>query len=152
MNKESIIAISLGLLLGTIVATGVVYFTIYKQRDANQKMSRTAIKQATQEGSMSQSVIPPTVTVPHSLEIIEPSSGVLTQDRNVKIKGVAGKDVFLVVQSQISTQVMQVKDGNFTFDFALALGENAIAVTAYYPDTSVPVQKKLYIYRLAQNE
>lgn len=145
MNKESIIAIVLGLGLGVIVALGAVFYTVQKQKQANSDVSTSASSSAK---LATPSNIPPTVTVLQSLDIEKPQSGIVTQNKTVTVAGKAGKKALLVFQSPIKSQTLETEMGDFSIDFPLALGENTITVSAYYTNVAIPVQKKLFVYRI----
>jgi flagellar basal body-associated protein FliL len=55
MNKESIIAIVLGLVLGILVAGGVVYLSVRQQRIQNTQITQSA----TPDAGLSPVVVPP---------------------------------------------------------------------------------------------
>lgn len=147
MNKESIIAIVLGLVLGIVVAVAAVSITVSRQKAKNSQIQKTE-STATAGAQLQTTIIPPTVTVLQSLQIDAPQSGIITQDKSATIKGNAGANTLLVVQSPIKTTINKLDKATFSIDFPLALGENVITVSAYHEGASVPVQKKLYIYRL----
>lgn len=147
MNKESIIAILLGLVLGIVVAIGVVSITVSRQKARN-----TSIQEKNQIASISgvlkTTAVPPTVTVLQSLQIDSPKSGSITEEKTTRIKGIAGSDSLIVVQSPISTQSLKLDKPQFSIEFPLALGENVITISVYHKGAVIPVQKKVYIYRL----
>ncbi len=145
MNKESIIAIILGLTLGIAVAVGAVYYTVQKQKSANSEASAT--KTGTASASMTVS-IPPTVTVLQSLVIERPQSGIVTKEKTMGVTGKKGKQALLVIQSPIHTETQFTETGSFSSDFPLALGENTITISAYYAGVAIPVQKKVFVYRI----
>lgn len=147
MTRESIIAIVLGLALGVIVALVAVVYTVNVQKQQNTSMQKKT-NEATSSSSIVSVTIPPTVTVLRSLEIIAPQSGSTTQDNSTTIKGTAGTNTLIIVQSPIKTQIVKTDKDAFDINFPLALGENAITVSAYHEGSVLPVQKKLYIYRL----
>ncbi len=147
MNKESIIAIVFGLVLGVGVAIGAVFYTVQKQK-INNSSGSIFKSDATNSGALKPVTIPPTVTVLQSLDIEEPQSGIVTQEKTVQVSGTSGKNVLLVFQSPIKTIAQESENGSFKLDFPLALGENTITISAYYPSVPVPVQKKIYIYRI----
>lgn len=147
MTKESIIAIVLGLVLGVVVALAAVVYTVNVQKKQNTDMQKGA-KEATSASALVPVTVPPTVTVLRSLEIIAPQSGSTSPDKTTTIKGTAGKNTLVIVQSPIKTQILKTDKDGFSIDFPLALGENVITVSAYHEGSVVPVQKKLYIYRL----
>lgn len=146
MNKESIIAIVLGLTLGVFVALGAVFYTVQKQKQANTEA--TSGNNASSSASMAKISMPPTVTVLQSLDIDRPQSGIVTQNKSVTVVGKTGKKALLVFQSPIKTLIEETETGSFSIDFPLALGENTITVSAYYTNVAIPVQKKLFVYRI----
>ncbi len=147
MAKESIIAIVLGLVLGVFVALAAVLYTVNVQKKHNTQM-KDKKTQSTASSSLVPETLPPTVTVLRSLEIADPQSGSTTSGKSTTIKGTAGAKTFIVIQSPVKTQVLNTDKENFSVDFPLALGENVITVSAYHEEAVLPVQKKLYIYRL----
>ncbi len=147
MAKESVIAIVLGLVLGIIVAIAAVVYTVNIQKNQNTQMQKKT-KESTSSSSLISVTIPPTVTVLRSLEIASPQSGSTTVDKATTIKGNAGSKTLLIVQSPIKTQVVTTDKDSYSIEFPLALGENVITVSAYHDGAVLPVQKKLYIYRL----
>lgn len=144
MTKESIIAIVLGLVLGVAVAFAVVFYTVHTQKEQNTQIQ----PDATGASVLVPSVVPPTVTVLRSLEITAPQSGTTAEGKTVAIRGNAGVKTLIIVQSAAKNQVLTTEQDSFSIDFPLVLGENAITVSAYHEGSVVPVQKKLYIYRL----
>lgn len=144
MTKESIIAIVLGLVLGVVVAFGVVAYTVHSQKERNTQTQ----SDATSASVLVPSMVPPTVTVLRSLEILEPQSGTTFQNKSITIKGKAGANTLIIVQSAAKNQVITTQEDEFSLEFPLVLGENALTVSAYHAGSVVPVQKKLYMYRL----
>lgn len=147
MTRESIIAIVLGLVLGVVVALAAVVYTVNVQKKQNTDMQQ-GTNEASPASTLVSVTIPPTVTVLRSLEIIAPQSGSTSQDKTATIKGTAGANTLLILQSPIKTQSLKTDKDAFSIDFPLALGENVITVSAYHEGSVLPVQKKLYIYRL----
>ena len=147
MAKESIIAIVLGLVLGIVVAIAAVVYTVNIQKNQNTQIQKKT-NESTSSSTLISVTIPPTVTVLQSLEITSPQSGSTTVDKVTTIKGSAGAKTLLVVQSPIKTQVVSTEKNTYSIEFPLALGENVITVSAYHDGAVLPVQKKLYIYRL----
>ena len=146
MNRESIIAIGLGLLLGIVVAVGTVSITVSRQKERNTKV-QTQPQQASSAATIKPLV--PTVTVLQSLEIEAPVSGKITDAKSITVSGTAGEDTLIILQSAIATKATRTSAANFSAEVPLAMGENVITVSAYHDGTTVPVQKKLYIYRLS---
>lgn len=148
MNRESIIAIVLGLTLGVLVALGAVFYTVQKQKQANTEATNSSFASSSSSASLVKISIPPTVTVLQSLDIDRPQSGIVTQNKTVTVVGKTGKEALLVLQSPIKTITEETKTGSFSIDFPLALGENTITISAYYANVAIPVQKKLFVYRI----
>ncbi|MEI6326599.1 MAG: hypothetical protein WCO78_00585 [Candidatus Roizmanbacteria bacterium] len=146
MNKESIIAIILGLVLGILVAGGVVYFSVRQQRIQNTELTHSASADA----RLTPVVIPPTVVIMRALDITAPQSGSVTDAREVKIEGSAAAKSLLILQSPVAVVSHKLDGSTFSYSFPLALGENTIQVSSYPESSSVPVQKTIYIYRVIQ--
>jgi len=147
MAKESIIAIVLGLVLGIAVAIAAVAYTVNIQKKQNTQIQQKA-SEASSPSIMVPVSIPPTVTVLQSLEISTPQSGSITPDKTIAIKGNAGQGTLIIAQSPIKTQILNTDKDTYSIDFPLALGENVITLSAYHKGAVLPVQRKLYIYRL----
>ena len=147
MAKESVIAIVLGLVLGIVVAIAAVAYTVNIQKKQNTQIQQKATEASSPSTLVSIS-IPPTVTVLQSLEISSPQSGSITPDKTIAIKGSAGSGTLIVAQSPIKTQILNTDKDAYSIEFPLALGENVITLSAYHKGAVLPVQRKLYIYRL----
>lgn len=132
MRREIIVAVVFGVILGLLVAAGMV---IWLRSVDPQKAAQISVAELTPKAKNKASSIQP-------LEITQPADGSIVKDKEVTIKGKASKDGLIVIQSPIKDVILQNKKGNFSVDFPLALGENIIAV-AVYPKTSrlAPQQK-----------
>ena len=146
MNKESIIAIVLGLVLGILVAGGVVYLSVRQQRIQNTQITQSA----TPDAGLSPVVVPPTVVIMQSLDIKAPQSGSVTDAREVRIEGSAAIKSLLIMQSPLAAVSQKLESANFSMVMPLALGENTIQVSSYPEGSSAPIQKTVYIYRVIQ--
>ncbi|MEI7652660.1 MAG: hypothetical protein WCJ70_00070 [bacterium] len=144
MNKESLIAIVLGLVFGVLVATGVVYMSIRRQQSLQAKN-----QVATSSATLVPTVAPPAIVVMPSLELTAPSSGSLTEAKTIAIQGTTANKSLVIVMSPIITKTLKLATSTFSIDMPLALGENAITVYSYPENGSTPVQKSVYIYRIA---
>ncbi len=144
MNKESIIAIVLGLVLGVVVAGGVVYLSVRQQRIQNAQITPSASSDAT----LSPIVVPPTVVIMQSLSITGPQSGSVTEAREVRVEGSAAVKSLVIIQSPLTTISQKIESSNFSLIMPLALGENTIQISSYPEGSSVPIQKTVYIYRV----
>lgn len=138
MRKELIVAVVFGVLLGLLVATGMV---IWLRSVDPQKAAQIAGTEISPKAKNRGSIQP--------LEISQPADGTIVKDKEVTIKGKASKDGLIVVQSPIKDVIYENKKESFSIDFPLALGENIIAI-AVYPKNSrlAPQQKIIKVYYL----
>lgn len=141
MKKESIIAISFGILLGCVVA----FIVISKNKESQINNAKT----------LSPKVTPtPAPQSPDSLLILEitsPSDKAVVDATNVKIVGKAGKNSLIIVQSPIRELAINNIKENFSLDFPISPGENVIKIVAYPKDTkSRPQEKLLRVYALSE--
>lgn len=144
MNKESIIAIMLGLIFGVLVATGAVYLSIKRQQSLKAK---TPV--ATASATLIPTVAPPAIVVMPTLELTAPASGSLTEAKSITIQGTTANKSLIIAMSPIMTKTLKLSTATFSIDMPLALGENAITIYSYPESGSTPVQKSVYIYRIA---
>ncbi len=138
MKKETTVAVSMGIIFGLIVA---MVMMLKIKRDETQKTK-----------SLTNITITPTI-VPNqqalSLEITDPSDGVIINTNTITIKGKAAQDSLIVIQSPIKDIVMKNTQTTFSIDFPLSFGENVIKVTAYPKDQTVRSQEReLRVYNL----
>jgi len=140
MKKETIIAIVLGVVLGLGVAVGI---TLKTQKTQTQK-----IKPVTD----SLPVTPTTIVEQERsdlLEISEPQTGVIIEEKLITITGIAQKDGLMIVQSPLTSETFKTEESEFSIDFPLAAGENVILISFYPKDQSgTPIEKELKIYSL----
>lgn len=142
MKKETIIAVSFGIVLGLIVAV-VMIFTTQKKQEAkvipvvqNNNITPVAEKQ--------------TEATPQ-LQISEPKNESITDQDTITIKGKTVAGSLIVVQSALGYEIIENEKSDFTIDFDLALGENKITVSVYPKDGNGAVQEQeLLIYSLKE--
>ena len=141
MKKETIIAIILGLGLGTVVA----FFLIFKTQEnkiENTKTISNSLKITPKALSKSAISLQP-------LEIKEPENNALVSEDSINIQGKTLKDSLIIIQSPIKEISLANKEENFSVDFPLAIGENTITVTVYDKNSQVgPQIRELKIYYL----
>jgi hypothetical protein len=140
MKKETIIAITLGIGLGIIVAV----FIVFKNRQS-QIQKGTALTT-----SLS---ISPTAPAQNNniiaLDIVEPTNGTIVNKNSVTIKGTVAKDALVVIQSPIKNLTIKTTSETLDTAFPLALGENVIHIVVYPKDSHVSVkEKELQVYYL----
>jgi hypothetical protein len=139
MKKETIIAISFGIILGLVVAA----LMIFKTKETALEKTKT----------VTNSHVTPTVSLKNTdlqnLQISEPADGALVNKKSIAIKGKASKDSLFVVQSPIKDLVFKNEKEDFSFDFPLALGENVIKISVYPASNQLRQQEKdLRVYYL----
>ena len=140
MKKETIIAISLGVCLGLIVA---VFVTLKTRKTETQKVTPIS----------NQLHVTPTVTAKNlqsaSFEITDPQPEAIVTKNSVVIKGKAPKDSLIVIQSPIQTLTFTNDTETFEKNFSLALGENVILATAYpKSQPGAGIERELKVYYL----
>jgi len=137
MKKESIIAVFLGIAMGTAIALTLVAVT-----KKNQKTNKAIVTSPKVAVALS------TTKTPEAFEISTPQSGEITTDKKIAIKGKASKESLIIVQSALGEQVVEPKSDTFEIPIQLKPGENVVRVTAYTNSTSQ--EKSLKIYQLSE--
>lgn len=139
MKKETATAVFFGIFLGVVVAVVMVFNS--RQQESSKFKSLTT------------SNVTPTVIANKSLvqlfELSEPQDGSIYDQNAVKISGKTNKEDLIVIESPIKTLIFKNQSINFSVDFPLTLGENAIRISVYPKDQSLRFQEKeLKIYYL----
>lgn len=143
MNRETIIAIVLGISLGLVAGLVVLFQTsrgeeakvIPIARDNDEKV----VTEKKSDSSMTQS----------NLTILSPNDKNIVDTKEIEIKGKAKKGSLIVVQSAVSQDVIKSEDEDFSLKFTLAPGENQIQISAY-SDSSIPQERTISIYYIPQ--
>lgn len=142
MKKETIIAVTFGIVLGITVAVVMILSTQKKQDSKvipvvqNNQITPIATKDA---------------QIAPQLELSEPTSETVTDKETITIKGKTTKDSLIVVQSAVNSKAMTNEADTFEIDFPLALGENKITVSVYPKDANGAVyERELIIYSLKE--
>lgn len=142
MKKETIIAITLGVVLGGAVAVGMVFATQKKESDKvipvvqNSQITPVMTKQ---DADISR------------IEVTEPADQTITDKKTITIKGKAPKESLVVIQSAATNTVLKTDAEEFSSEFTLALGENKITVNVYPKEGNGSVQEReLTIYLLEE--
>lgn len=139
MKKETVIAISLGVVFGLLVAVLMIFKT---KENAMEKTKTVTSNHITPTVSLKNTTL-------QNLEITEPADGVMVNQKSITIKGKANKNSLFVVQSPIKDLVFKNEKEQFSFDFPLALGENVIKISVYpESDQLRPQERQLRIYYL----
>lgn len=140
MKKETIIAILLGIIFGTIIAVVIVS----KNKQTQLEKTKTIAPTINLESKASVTVAPV-----QPLEIMSPGDGQIFSKNSVTIKGKTYKGSLIVIQSPIKDIVISNAQENFSVDFPLVNGENAIRISVYPKDKQIKSQEKeLKIYFL----
>ncbi len=140
MNRETIIAISMGISLGAIVAL-VVLFQSNKADET--KIVPVAPNQASAQGDAAQP------SSPKLLTITTPEQGSVVEKDSVTITGKAPKNSLIIVQSPSFESTFKSKEETFSIDVDLSVGENVIQLSAY-TESSTPQQQTLRVYFIAE--
>lgn len=137
MKRETVFAISLGILLGV----GIGFFVLFKSINGEQtkvipvgdtEQNKVVTTNATSSGQ----------TI---LTIQEPAENIVVNSKDITIKGKAEPNSLIVVQSQVSNVVEKNDTEDFSIPFSLALGENTLSISAY-SNSSNPQEIILKVY------
>lgn len=141
MKKETIIAISLGVLAGLGVAV-VMLEKAHEHQMVNTHTITTA-SQLTPKATTKE-------TQPESIDLQEPENGSISTERSVTIKGKSKTGSLMVIESPIKVIFQKLSQDTFSVpNFPLAIGENTIRVSVYSKDSQgAPQEKELKIYYL----
>ncbi|HRN70196.1 MAG TPA: hypothetical protein PLS49_03335 [Candidatus Woesebacteria bacterium] len=137
MKRETVIAISLGILLGV----GIGFFVLFKSINGEQtKVIPVGDTEANKVVTTNATSAGQTI-----LTIQEPVENVVVNKKDITIKGKAQPDSLIVIQSQVSNAVLKNEKEDFSIPFSLALGENTLSINAY-SNSSNPQEIILKVY------
>ena len=126
MQKEAIIAILSGLILGLATTAGVYYFKVRNQE-------KQVVK--TEETLESQLSPTPTPEVKNQLVLSSPLDGLVTLDTQATVKGQFIPNNYLVITTNKKTEVLSLAENNqFEELVNLEIGPNMIYVTGVQTD------------------
>lgn len=132
MKKETIIAVSLGIGAGILIALLVIFVS----RQTNS--GNTIISEApTPTVTLERDVVEP-------LTIIRPKSESIVATKQITIVGRAPKNSLLVVASTLQEEVVKTDTLSFSVNFPVAVGENIIKITSYTGTTTDTRTLKIY--------
>jgi len=137
MKRETIIAISFGILLGA-VAGGVVLF----KTNANDQAK--VIPVAT-DGKKVVTQAPDSGSTRAQLVISEPVGNTVASSKTIKIVGRAPVGSLIIAQSPTAEKVLKNEKNEFSMELPLAVGENVINVSMYVGG-GVPQEQILRVY------
>lgn len=133
MKKETLIAVIFGILLGLILAVGILTKTKERELEKSKPLNNSL--------SLSPTLSPEAVAF-QNLEISEPSENIIVNKKSVSIKGKANKDSLVIIQSPIKDMVLKQEKSDFSIEFPLAFGENIIKINVYPKDRQLRSQEK----------
>lgn len=139
MKKESIIAIFLGISLGTAIALTMVAATKNNQKN-NSKLPVTPTIQIELENDKKTT----------SFDVSAPQSGEIVSDEKITITGKSPKNSIVVVQSAIGEQINKTENETFSINTPLKPGENNIHLVSYFDGEAH--EKNITIYRLSKTQ
>jgi len=138
MKKETVLAITFGVLLGLTVAV-ILIFVLRPSGEEKIAQSDSKLTPKVNSGN----IIP--------LEVKEPTDRKISSSDSIKISGTVNKNSLIIIESSIADKVLNNKQDSFNVDFPLTLGENIITIRAYVDKTqTVPQVKTLKVYYLNQ--
>ena len=141
MKKETIIAVSLGILLGIVVAVGMILST---QKKETAKVIPVVQNNITPIATKEMPDAP-------QLQITSPEDQMITAENTVTIKGKSTKDSLVVIQSAANNKIVKGDKEDFSTDFPLALGENKISISMYAKDgNGTPQEAELTVFYLQE--
>ncbi|MFH1827442.1 MAG: hypothetical protein ABH812_03375 [bacterium] len=136
MKKETVLAITFGVLLGLIVAVILIFVLRPTGGDKVAQPEKNTVPK-----TKTTNLLP--------LEIKEPADKKISSTDSIKISGTVNKGTLIIIESPISTKVINNKSDSFSLDFPLSLGENVITIRAYADKAqTVPQVKTLKVYYL----
>ncbi len=137
MKRETLFAISLGILLGI----GIGLFVLFKS-STGEDTKVIPVTGDTEKKKVVNTAVPEDQVV---LVVTEPTDRLIVNTDTVQIKGKTGKNSLIVIQSQVSNEVLKNEKQDFSVSFPLALGENTISISSY-SQSSTPQEMTLKIY------
>ncbi|OGK16451.1 hypothetical protein A2690_03835 [Candidatus Roizmanbacteria bacterium RIFCSPHIGHO2_01_FULL_39_12b] len=137
MKRETLIATTLGVTTGIIIAILIIFNT---QKNGNQQLN-----------TFRSIIVTPQITFEpkknEPLLITGPKNGATTSDNEITITGKAPRGSLIVFQSATNEVVEKTKSSQFSASFKLEPGENVIRVVQYLGKTTE--SRELTIYKLS---
>lgn len=137
MNRETIIAVTLGILLGV----GIGFFVLFQSSRTDQ----TKVIPVNSNSENKKVVTTSRGEDEAVLEIKGPLDLTIVDKNQITIKGAAEKDSLIVIQSPVNNKVFKTDKESFETTFPVALGENMISVNMY-SKSSTPQEVTLKVY------
>lgn len=136
MDKEKIITIVIGTVLGIVIAGGLFIYLRYTAKSAPE----TALTQQT----------PPQPTTQNSvLTIFSPEDNLITKDKTVEVKGTGPAKTKLLIFTSVEEKMITTDDsGNFGSTIKLEEGENKISVFYFGADQQLISVSRIVIVEI----
>ena len=141
MNRETIIAVVLGILLGV----GIGFFVLFQSSRSDQ----TKVIPISGDAENKKVVTTSRGQDEAILEIKEPLNMAIVNTNKITIKGIVEKNSLIVIQSPINNKVFKTENETFETTYPLSLGENTISINAY-SKSSTPQEITLKIYYVVE--
>lgn len=141
MRKETVIAIVMSIFLGV----GIGFVVLFQSRKGDEAKV-IPVTADTAQKKIVKNVIPESKML---LTISEPKDKTIVKTNKIIIKGKAGKNSLIVIQSPINNTAFKTKTDTFSATVPLALGENTVSVSAY-TGSSNPQETTLLIYYIEE--
>lgn len=141
MNKEKIITILIGLLVG--VGLAAIYFLAGNFLPQLNKTKPVSPIETVDNKKVS--------LIKAKLEILDPPDLFATTSATARITGKAQPGSTLVIYGNVEEKIIITpNDGNFVFDAKLEEGDNAISVTEIDEDGQITNKKRTIILEISQ--
>lgn len=137
MKKETVIAIILGITLGSVIAIALIFSA--RTKDINgKKVINTKV---------SPTIVNLTSSTPQ-FEVTDPKNNTSISKDTLSIKGKTQKDSLIIIQSKNAEKAVNIDTDSFSIDFPLSFGENVLRITNYNGTTIS--DKVLTVYRIQE--
>lgn len=141
MKRETLFAISLGILLGV----GIGLFVLFKSSNG-EETKVIPVTGDTQETKVVNTTVSDDQVV---LSVAEPTDNLIVKTNEIQIKGKTAANSLIVIQSQVNNEVFKNEKQDFSVTFPLALGENTISISSY-SQSSTPQEITLKVFYIKE--
>ncbi len=141
MNRETVIAIIMGIVLGGLVGFFVLLKSPRLEKTKVIPVSQTSAQKTPTKNTKSEKNI--------VFSLAQPTDYEVTPDEEIELKGKAPDKSLIVAQSPAGRSVAKTEGTQFTVKIPLALGENVIHLSAY-SSSGAPQDALLHIYRIEE--
>lgn len=142
MKKETIIAVSFGIIFGAVLAL----ILLLKNKELQFNRTKTIAPTV----SLNQKAKNLNTTTLH-LDISQPHDGDIVNSNKIILKGKTEKGALIVVETASSDNIFKNSNEDFSLSIPLSFGENNILITVYSKDPQTkPLEKELKVFYLDQ--